>query len=380
MRILHVLSNYKWTERAEPAADLAVGQQRLGHEVGFVCGRNRDLKQEDTVDFRLRQKGLTPDVLNMTKHFGIKTALTDVRALRRLIIERRIQVVHAHMPNAHLISALAARLAQPRPLVVRSIYHPDKDEQPLRLKLSSRIGTDGIVAITTEAQSWLKRAVGLPEARIRIIEPSVDLDRFQPGRHSDLRTEFALQPEDFVLGMVTAIGPRRRLDLVWGAVRLLADRHPRLRVFLVGRGKIERVVEEPARKLGIRDRIVLAGYCRDDRLVQAYRTMNALVYPMPGTDKSCRTVREAMAAGVPVLASRVGFLPSLVEHRKTGWLTEVSSESLAAAIEECINDPTRLSNMGAEALAVARKRFSPMEQAEATMAFYDDLSRSSSSR
>jgi spore coat protein SA len=139
-------------------------------------------------------------------------------------------------------------------------------------------------------------------------------------------------------------------------------------------------VEEPARKLGIRDRIVLAGYCRDDRLVQAYRTMNALVYPMPGTDKSCRTVREAMAAGVPVLASRVGFLPSLVEHRKTGWLTEVSSESLAAAIEECINDPTRLSNMGAEALAVARKRFSPMEQAEATMAFYDDLSRSSSSR
>ncbi len=373
MNVLHVLSNYKWTERAEPAADLAVGQKKAGATVFFACGRNRRLDQEDSVAFRLRKKGLEPDELRLNKHFQVLSAVRDVSALRRIIDERQIDVLHAHMPNAHLIGTLSARLSARRPHVVRTLYNPDKDEQPLRMKIACRIGTDGIVAIAPEAQAWLETELNWPSVRTRIIEPSVDVERFGTRPEQDLREEFAIARDAFVLGMVTAIGPRRRLDIAIRALKRLADRHPNVRLFIVGRGKIDLVIEGLARELGVRDRIVLAGYCRGERLVQAYRTMTMLVYPMPGTDKSCRTVREAMATGLPVAASRVGFLPRLIEDGKTGRLMDVDPDSLAEIVEDAIAHPDRLAAMAEESLKAAQRRFSPALQAEKTLAFYRDM-------
>ncbi len=373
MNILHVLSNFKWTERAEPAADLAVGQKLSGETIWFACGRNRGLAQEDTVFYRLQKKGLDPLELRLTKHFRLLPALRDIQALRGIIAERQIDVLHAHMPNAHLLGAAAARLSKRRPLVVRSIYHPDRDEQPIRFKVATRLGTDGIVAIAPEAQAWLTTEQMWPSARMRVIEPSVDIERFGKDAAGDLRKEFGLAPDAFVLGMVTAIGPRRRLDIAIRALALLAEKRPNVRLFIVGRGKIERVIEGLARELGIRDRIVLAGYCREDRLVQAYRTMDLLVYPVPGTDKSCRTVREAMAAGVPAVASRIGFLPRLIEDGKTGRLMELDPRSLADIVEDLMDNPARLAAMATASRETARQRFAPALQAEKTIAFYRAL-------
>ncbi len=373
MNILHILSNYKWTERAEPAADLAVGQQQLGCTVHFACGRNRGLPEVDSVAFQLRRKGIEPDELHLNKHFRWIPALRDAQVLRRMIAARAIDVVHAHMPSAHLTGALATRLSRRAPRVVRSIYNPERDEQPFRLKLACRLTTHGIVVVSEPARNWLQQRGSWPPEHTRIIEPAIDVERFGADAAGDLRAEFGLAPEDFVLGMVTAIGPRRRIDIVLGALQRLAAERPNLRLLLVGRGKIERVVEAPARALGIRDRIVLTGYCRAERLVQAYRSMDLLAYPMPGTDLSCRTVREALAAGLPVAATRTGFLPRLIEDGRNGRLVELDADSLAQAIRDGMDHPQQLAAMAAQARATAQRRFSRQEQARKTLAFYQDL-------
>jgi glycosyltransferase involved in cell wall biosynthesis len=380
MKILHILSNDKWTERAEPAADLALGQQKAGHQISFACGLTRRLAEEDCVAFRLRHKGLEADELELTKHFRLRPALQAVPALRRIIAERDIEVVHCHMPNAHLLGALAVRCSARQPILVRSLYHPDRDEQPVRLRWACRIATHGLVAISPQAAAWLTSYLRWPSDRLAVIEPSVDVERFSAKPADDPRAVFGLSADSFVLGMVTAIGPRRRLDITLGAVALLAERYPRLRFLLVGRGKVKSVVEDAARELGIQDRIVMAGYCRDERLVQAYRAMNLLAYPMPGTDKSCRTVREAMAAGVPVAASRVGFLPELIRDGQTGWLTEVGARALADIVEAAIRRPQELAKVAAAAAQEAAQRFCPRLQAEKTLQFYRALQGATSAK
>jgi len=125
--------------------------------------------------------------------------------------------------------------------------------------------------------------------------------------------------------------------------------------------------------MGITDKVILPGYCRDDRLVAAYQSMDVLVYPIPGTDKSCRTVREAMASGVSVIAPEIGFLKELIEDGVNGKFMNLSSESLANILSKLIENNSQLGMMAHNALETAKQRFSMVLQAEQTMLFYEKL-------
>jgi glycosyltransferase involved in cell wall biosynthesis len=160
------------------------------------------------------------------------------------------------------------------------------------------------------------------------------------------------------------------------AIAALAPDCPRLHLMIVGRGgpeEFEEAVTRPLARAGCSDRVHLAGYLRGDDLVAAYRRMHALAYPAPGTDKSCRTVREAMAAGVSVIGARVGYVPHLVDHEKTGLLASQDAQSFAAGIRRMYDDAIFLQRLREASLSGARERFSLEAQARRALAFYDSL-------
>jgi glycosyltransferase involved in cell wall biosynthesis len=177
----------------------------------------------------------------------------------------------------------------------------------------------------------------------------------------------------FVVGVVSRIRESRRIDIALAAVKLLSQKYPQLQMLLVGRGRegaVENVVINPVREMGIANRVFLAGYCRGDRLVAAYRAMDVLIYPMPGTDKSCRTVREAMAAGTPVIAPRIGFLTELIDDAYNGRFMEFSAESAANILSELIADAGLLDQMKHNALQTSIKRFSRSHHGKKVLSFY----------
>lgn len=369
MHIVHLVSNYKWTERSEPTVDLILGQRALGASATLVCGRSR-AAPKDSIAYQSTRKGVEPVLLELPKHFRWRRVIPDLVQLRRLYRAKSADVVHCHMPNAHLMGVLSVRRFSPRPVIIKSLYDPDELQDGFRFKRICLPGTDGFIVIGEDARQHLIETHNVPFERVAVIEPAIDLERFGNPAIQPNRSAFELQDDHFVVGMVVAFGPRRRIDIALGAIKRLAERIPELRLLMIGRGKVWDVIEKPAMELGIRDRVILGGYCRDDRLVEAYRSMDVLAYPMPGTDKSCRTVREAMACGLPVVATHVGFLPRLVEDGVTGRLVELSSESMAEAVESLYRDRTRMRRMGEAARETAQRRFSRLKQAEHTLAFY----------
>ena len=377
MKVLHVLSNWKWTERSEPAVDLAIAQSKLGAEIQFACGR-APAGSSFHVASHARQKGLAAvHELNLPKHLRIFAAFCDQLRLCRILEQFGPDIVHCHMRNAHLTAGLARGMAR-RPLIVRSSYDPAGPAGDLRSRWLYRFRTDGLVVINRQSREHATTRCGFRPEAVQIAEPGIDLQRFAPQREVAFgRSFFDLEHSAFVVGVVSRIRASRRIDIALQALRNLVGRFPQVQLLVVGRGSpgvVEEIIERPARRMGISNPLRLPGYCRNDELVGAYRSMDVLVYPIPGTDPTCRTVREAMASGVAVIAPPVGFLPDLIEDRVTGRLMELSCDSLTTILAELISDREQLHRMAQRSLETAGKRFSAELQAETVLSFYRRLS------
>jgi glycosyltransferase involved in cell wall biosynthesis len=376
MKILHLLSNWKWTAVSEPAVDLALTQKNLGADVLFVCGKSPEGHEYDVL-FHARQKGFNNvKAIELPKHFQVLTAFRDAKKLRKLVNDFKPDIVHSHMKNAHFLGLLAMGKSKP-PFSVKSCYDPEGPGNDIRSRILNKHFSDGLVVISKTAKQKAVETRRFLSDGIIVAEPGIDLDRFSPDREkSDKRKSFGLSKENFVVGVVSRIRPSRRIDIPLAAIASLATQFPQLRFFLVGRGNhrnYNEVVEKPLKEMGIADRVILPGYCRDDRLVAAYQSMDVLVYPIPGTDKSCRTIREAMASGVPVIAPEIGFLKDLIEDGVNGKFMELSSESLAGTLSKLIEGKNQLEMMSHKSLETAKQRFSMVLQAEKTLQLYENL-------
>ncbi len=376
MRILHLLSNWKWTERSEPAADLALAQELLGADITFVCNKSPPGTKYD-VEYFARRKGLNAVVvLNLPKHLQVLSVRQSVADLRRLQKDLLPDIIHCHLQNANLLAGIAKKKTNST-AIVRSFYNPEGPQKGLRANFLYKFYTDGFVVISKKAKDTVVEKWGFAPEAVELAEPGIDIRRFSPKKQipADCNS-FGLDDGSFVVGVVSRIRKSRRLDVPLEAVAKLAKAFPQLRLLVVGRGSgsaVKDVVEDPALRMGITDRVVLAGYCYDDRLVAAYRAMDVLVYSVPGTDKSCRTVREAMASAVPVVAPRIGFLPELVDDGVNGRLMQLSPRDLASILSDLIKNPGTLDEMSQNALRIAERRFDPMQQAKKTLSFSDRI-------
>lgn len=379
MKILHLLSNWKWTERSEPAADLALAQQNAGAEVCFVCGATpADNEEVNGVLFNLKRKGLNNSIaLKMPKHMNPLALMSDVRELKKLRRHFQWDLIHAHMPNAHLTAAFLNK-GRYKTKIVRQYYNPEHLRTDARSRKLLRRHTDGAVVVSARMWGVVALEGVLPPDRICVAPPGIDLERFSPGRVLDVPADynFGLTPDNFVIGMITRIRAARRLDIVLKALAEICEKYPQARLLLIGRGSegaLEDVVLKPAAELGVSDKVIVAGYCRNDELVQALRHMDVLAYPTAGTDKTCRTVREAMAAGVMPIAPETALLPEIITNNQTGVFMQKDGADLAQILSQLICEPERVKEMGRKAYAYAEKKFALKTQAETTLDFYGHL-------
>jgi glycosyltransferase involved in cell wall biosynthesis len=213
----------------------------------------------------------------------------------------------------------------------------------------------------SERAAGLEAGVGRPE-QYRVIPNGIDLAPFT-------------QPPAPVPGRILWVGrfaPPKRADLALRALAMVRPRFPEAELHLVGDGVGRPAAEELARELGVADAVRFLG-TRDDvpeLLVEASCALLASDY------EGCPlSVIEAMAAGVPVVATDVGGLGELVVHGRTGLLVPRSEEALADGLGELLGRPDLARDQGEEARKLARKRFSRERMVSETVALYEEIAR-----
>ena len=168
----------------------------------------------------------------------------------------------------------------------------------------------------------------------------------------------------------------RRFHALLEAVQIVAAEVPDFRFVIIGRGTHqEEVAREPVRRLGLSDVVIFAGYLQGEEYVETLQSLDVKVFLVPGSDGTCRAVREAMAAGIPVVAARRGMLPRLVEDGKTGHVFDDEAgdapRNLARRLVELARDEPLRRRMAAASQQAAIERFSYRPHVEALIEIYE---------
>lgn len=229
------------------------------------------------------------------------------------------------------------------------------------------------IALSDELAAYLEQAVGVSPARVTRIINGVDSERFHPGQdRSPLPPGFA-PPGTWVIGTVGRLERvKDHLNLVQAFIRLaetMPDARQRLRLVMIGEGSTRPALETLLDAAGLRHLAWLPG-ARDD-VPELLRAMDVFALPSQAEGIS-NTILEAMACGLPVVATAVGGNPELVVEGETGRLVPANHpEELAAALGELLDDPQRMNADGAAGRRRVEKCFSMDAMTAAYLQVYD---------
>ncbi|MEO7965744.1 MAG: glycosyltransferase [Gemmatimonadaceae bacterium] len=283
--------------------------------------------------------------------------------LLRIIRRDRIEVVHLTDFGACTLGRVAASIAGV-PSIVQVISHHSPGQPrgfPRYVKLAYRAlapFTARVLAISDSVREFAILQMGFARDSVEVLTYPLPKHSFQPASAAQIaarRAQHGIAPSDPVVGSVTRFYPAKGIRYLLDAFPAVLRARPRAWLVLVGQGPQERELRTRCAALGIAERVVFAGFQRD---AQAY-VGGFDVAAVPSIEEGFGLVAlEALALGVPVVASRVGGLPDVVLDGETGVLVEPAApDALAAALVRLLDDPALRARMG-EAARIDVQRFS----------------------
>jgi len=306
----------------------------------------------------------------------------DARAfatLARAIGRFRPHVVHTHMAKAGALGRAAA-LVRRVPVRVHT-YHGhtlhgyfSAGDRARMVFAERRLAavSSALVAVSRRVAEDLQGAgVGRPD-QYRILSPGLDLAPFTAGEPGGaLRRRLRIGSTDPVIGFVARLVPVKRVDVLLESVATVLDRVPTAHLVIAGDGPDMALVREArARRADLADRIHPVGWIHDMARFYADVDLVVLTSENEGTPIS---LIEAGAAGLPVVASRVGGVPEVVDDGRTGLLVPSGdSVAFAAAVVRLIEAPQLRARLGSEARRRS-DRYSSERLADETLALYREL-------
>lgn len=360
-RVLHVINgeHFSGAERVQDLLALRLPDE--GFEVDFAA-----VKPDKFGQFRRSKVRL--ESVPMRSRIDYRA----VGRLKQLVRRHDYQILHAHTPRSALITAVTARsLGLPWVYHVHSPVSLDSG-RPWQVRINSMIerfclrSASRVIVVAPSLKPYMLER-GVPESRLVCVPngvPAIDLDD-------------APTPNDpaMVLGMVALFRPRKGTEVLLEALAAAVSLGHNVKLRAIGgfeTPEYEDQIRARAEKLLLADRVEFTGFTTD--ISGELAKLDAMVLPSLYGEGLPMVVLEAMAAGVPVIASHVEGASAAVEHRRSGILVEPGSVSqLTDAIIECATGEVNLVAMAAEALARHRAEFSDVAMARGVASVYQEL-------
>ncbi len=297
--------------------------------------------------------------------------------LMKLLKRERAEIVHTHTSKAGVLGRLAAWLAgvpatvhTPHGHVFYGHFGPVRSWLFLQIERWLARRTSWLIGLTdAERQDHLRRGVGRRD-RFAVIPSGIDVDRFRKARSAGkvIPDWFGCPPDSTIIGSIGWLTDIKGHRFLVEAVAELKKEHSAIHLVIVGSGDQRDALIAQAERAGIRQAVHLIGH--RDEVDACLAGMDCFVLPSLNEGMG-RALIEAMAAGLPVVASRVGGIPALIEDGINGLLVPArDGRALAEALCLILRDPQRARRMGEKAAGSIGQEYGVTSMVRAIEAVY----------
>ena len=359
-RILHLITRLDLGGAQQNTLFSVAHHDRSRFDVHLVAGGGGQLDDEAK-----RIPDATVDLLDSIAHpIAPARDLFALLRLRALFRKQRIDLVHTHSSKAGLLGRCAAFLAGV-PVVVHTVHGWSfNDTQPAWKRrfyvalerAAAGVTTHFVVVSSRDRERGLALRIGRPD-RYSVVRSGIEIDRFATpaAPRERTRADLGFGPEDVVVGTLACLKPQKApLDFV-RAAEAAHEKVPALRFFIAGDGELRGPVEALIRERGLDGVVRVLGWRRDVTDLLHAMDIFLLTSRFEGLPRS---VLQAMAAGVPVVATAVDGTPEVVADGETGLLVPPAEpEAAARAVARMASDPALRDRCRAAALRRLGREF-----------------------
>jgi len=383
IRILRVIARLNMGGPALHVAYLSHGLASRGYRTTLAAGTLG--AGEGSMSFAAEELGVdVVAVPELTREISPVHDPVAVAKLVRLIRRIRPHILHTHTAKAGTVARTAALLAgRARPPIVVHTFHghvlrgyfgPVKTRAFLEAERLLARGTTRLVAVGPQVRDELVELGVAPADRFSIVRLGIDLrERVLTGETgaAEARRALNLPPERFVVGWIGRMTAIKRVPDVLATFASLRRRGLDAALLLVGDGPGRGEAERIAAALGVAEDTRFVGYQRD--VGPYYGVLDALLLPSANEGTPVVAI-EALAAGRPVVATRVGGVPDVVTDNTDGLLVDVGDvEGLADALERLGRDPELRRRFGESGRARVPARYAVERLVDDTDRLYREL-------
>jgi glycosyltransferase involved in cell wall biosynthesis len=296
-----------------------------------------------------------------------------VPALAARMLARRYDVVHCHLLGANVIAKPIAALCGV-PVRINHDHCNDKltDPRPWALAADTRTNrfSTHVIAVSETTRAFVEEHEGVPRERTSTIHNGIDceLHRPRPERRAEARRRWALPEEAFVVAGIGRLTFQKNFALFLDVAAAVLARHPRAFFVLAGTGEDDAALREQARRLGIAERVRFLGYVGD--MAALYPALDAMLLTSRYEGLPI-TILEAMASGVPIVASRLdGIAEVLADGRDAALVMADDAGQFTERVSELIEQPEMARARAESALAKVRAEYSAERMTRDVEAIY----------
>ncbi|HXG54924.1 MAG TPA: glycosyltransferase family 4 protein [Vicinamibacterales bacterium] len=355
---LHIDTARTWRGGQNQVLVTVLGLRSAGHRAMLVAHPDGELR-------RRAEEGLEFLALAPMTEMDLSAAWRLSRAIKQL----RPDIIHAHDPHGIAMAALA--LSMSTQLVKPSLVASRRVDFHLRGSSLSRWKHRQVDCFicASEAIRQMLLGDGVPPQRAVTVLEGIDVGRAAAALPAPLHEELWLPHGSPVVGNVAALVPHKGQKHLVDAAALVVRQVPDARFVIAGEGELRPTLEQQIKHLGLEKHVFLAGFRPD--ILPVHKAFDIFVMSSV-TEGLGTSVLDAMACGRPVVGTRAGGIPEVIENGSTGILVPPRDhQGMADAIVALLKDDALRARMGSAGLALAHARFSAERMVRDTLRVYE---------
>jgi glycosyltransferase involved in cell wall biosynthesis len=361
MKIAHVTFDMRIGGAEQVILNLIESTDTLKFDVSILCLENR----LGPFGENLEKKGYKVTCLGRSPGFD----LSLVVRLRHHLIKNGIDIVHCHQYTPYVYGVIGALLTKCRVIFTEhGRFFPDL-RKPKRVLVNPLLNlvTNSVTAISAATRDALVTYENFPKHKIQVIYNGIDDTRFIGFQGQGEKSFFNIDGDAHVLGTVARLDSIKNQQMMIKSLKRVHEFHPNTYLVIVGDGPERANLETLVKYLDLMPFVIFTGFRQDTHLFYQFMDLFLLTSFSEGT---AMTLLEAMASGVPCLATDVGGNPEIVEHGETGYLVPSDDVgALSKAISSLLDNKPLMKKIGNQ----GRRRFENRFFADKMVETYEKL-------